>query len=61
MSPYAVVSIQVSAGKSLLEGYVKTPPVGVCELVWNAFDEDATRVTISVERGPIGGIESFGL
>ncbi|WP_375385780.1 ATP-binding protein [uncultured Microbacterium sp.] len=52
-----MVSIQVSAGKSLLEGYMKTPPVGLCELVWNAFDEDAKLVTISVERGPLGGIE----
>ncbi|WP_154096476.1 ATP-binding protein [Microbacterium testaceum] len=52
-----MVSIQVSAGKSLLEGYVKTPPVGVCELVWNAFDEDAAVVTVSVERGAIGGID----
>ncbi|UOE45137.1 ATP-binding protein [Agromyces larvae] len=52
-----MVSIQVSAGKSLLEGYVKTPPVGVCELIWNAFDEDAKLVTVAVERGPIGGIE----
>lgn len=52
-----VVRIQVSAGKSLLESYVKTPPVGLCELVWNAFDEDATTVSISVDAGPIGGVE----
>lgn len=54
---WPVVRIQVSAGKSLLEGYVKTPPVGLCELVWNAFDEDAKTVSVSVETGPIGGIE----
>lgn len=52
-----MVSIQVSAGKSLLEGYVKTPPVGVCELIWNAFDEDAKLVTVSLERGVIGGVD----
>ncbi|WP_432733113.1 ATP-binding protein [Microbacterium sp. MM2322] len=54
-----MVRIQVSAGKSLLESYVKTPPVGVCELVWNAFDEDAKVVEVTVERGPIGGIETI--
>jgi hypothetical protein len=54
-----MVSIQVSAGKSLLESYVKTPPVGVCELVWNAFDEDAKLVTVRVERGSVGGIDSI--
>ncbi len=53
-----MVSIQVSAGKSLLEGYVKTPPVGVCELVWNAFDEDATLVMVSVDRSTLGGIDA---
>lgn len=53
-----MVSIQVSAGKSLLEGYVKTPPVGLCELIWNAFDEDAKTVSVEVELGPIGGIEA---
>jgi len=33
----------------MLEGLLRTPPVGVCELVWNAFDEDAKLVRIEVE------------
>lgn len=52
-----MVSIQVSAGKSLLEGYVKTPPVGLCELIWNAFDADAKSVAVEFERGGVGGID----
>lgn len=52
-----MVSIQVSAGKSLLEGYVKTPPVGLCELIWNAFDADAKSVAVELERGGVGGID----
>ncbi|WP_322410657.1 ATP-binding protein [Microbacterium invictum] len=49
--------IKVTAGRTLLEGYVKSPPVGICELVWNAFDEDAKLVSVEVESGPVGGIE----
>ncbi|WP_460781908.1 ATP-binding protein [Microbacterium shaanxiense] len=49
--------IQVTAGRTLLEGYVRTPPVGLCELVWNAFDEDATTVRIEIEAGSLGGTE----
>lgn len=49
--------IKVTAGRTLLEGYVKTPPVGLCELIWNAFDEDAQTVRVEVEAGPLGGIE----
>jgi hypothetical protein len=52
-----MVSIHVSAGKSLLEGYVKTPPVGICELIWNAFDADARSVSVEFDRGPLGGID----
>lgn len=53
--------IQVSAGKTLLESYIKTPPVGLCELVWNAFDEDATTVKITVERNGLGGVEQVSV
>lgn len=41
----------------MLEGLVKTPPVGLCELVWNAFDEDATTVSIEVETNGLGGVD----
>ncbi len=41
----------------MLEGYVKKPGVGLCELVWNAFDEDATNVRISIEANDLAGIE----
>lgn len=57
MRSLGMTHIQVSAGKTLLEGYVKTPPVGLCELVWNAFDEDAKTVSIEVETGALGGID----
>ncbi len=49
--------IQVGPGKTMLEGLTKTPPVGLCELVWNAFDADAEHVTIEVDRNPLGGVE----
>jgi hypothetical protein len=41
----------------MLESYVKKPGVGLCELVWNAFDEDATEVRITIEANGLGGIE----
>ncbi|MDF2897759.1 MAG: hypothetical protein K0Q46_4545 [Rhodococcus erythropolis] len=49
--------INVGAGNSLLKGYLRTPPVGLCELAWNAFDEDAKRVTISIEDNEMGGLD----
>lgn len=52
-----MAQIHVGAGTSLLEGLVRTPPAGVCELVWNAFDEDATTVTIEVEVNGLGGVD----
>jgi len=51
--------IQTQAGQSMLEGYVKKPSVGLCELVWNAFDEDASTVDISIETNELGGIEQI--
>lgn len=50
--------IQVTAGHPLLEGYVKTPPSGLCELIWNAFDEDAQAVRIEVETSALGALET---
>jgi hypothetical protein len=49
--------IQVHAGQSMLESYVKTPSVGLCELIWNSFDEDATDVWITIETNVLEGIE----
>src|SRR5690349_1180923 len=40
----------------MLEGYVKKPTVGLCELVWNAFDEDANTVDIGIDTNALGGI-----
>lgn len=48
---------EVKAGEGLLEGYVRKPPVGLCELVWNAFDEDAENVSVSVEYTPLQAID----
>lgn len=52
-----MAEIHVGAGRTMLEALIKTPPVGVCELVWNAFDEDATHVTVGVEVNDLGGVE----
>lgn len=57
MQSLGMAHIQVTAGRTLLEGYVRTPPVGLCELVWNAFDEDAKAVHIEQELGALGGVE----
>ena len=51
--------IDVTAGKTLLEACVKTPPIGLSELIWNAFDEDASNVTISLALNPIGGLSEI--
>lgn len=46
--------IVVSPGTTMLEGLVKNPQVGLCELVWNAFDDDAKTVSIGVENSDFG-------
>lgn len=51
--------VHVSAGKTLLESYVKTPAVGLCELVWNAFDDDATTVEVTIEANGLGGVDQI--
>jgi catechol 2,3-dioxygenase-like lactoylglutathione lyase family enzyme len=48
---------EVKAGEGLLEGYVRNPPTGLCELIWNAFDEDAENVEISIEYSPMQAID----
>lgn len=50
--------INVGAGDSLLAGYIRTPAVGLCELAWNAFDEDASHVTISIVDNDMGSLDS---
>jgi hypothetical protein len=51
--------IKVQAGQSMLESYVKKPGVGLCELVWNAFDEDAKNVEIKIDTNELGGLEQI--
>lgn len=52
-----MTEIRVGAGKTMLQGLIKTPGVGLCESVWNAFDEDATLVSIRVETNGLGGVD----
>lgn len=52
-----MTEIRVGAGKTMLQTYVKTPAVGLCELVWNAFDEDAKVVSIRIENNDLGGLD----
>jgi hypothetical protein len=52
-----MAKVQVQAGQSLLESYVKSPATGLCELVWNAFDEDAKVVRVVTELNDLGGID----
>ena len=54
-----MTEIHVGAGKTMLEALVRTPEVGVSELVWNAFDEDAKLVRIRVETNDLGGVEAI--
>lgn len=54
-----MTKIRVEAGLSLLESYVRKPPAGVCELIWNAFDEDARLVEVLTEHQELGGLESL--
>lgn len=48
--------IVVSPGTTMLEGLVKNPQSGLCELVWNAFDADAKTVSVSVENNELGAL-----
>ena len=54
---WLVTRIQVQAGQSMLESYVKRPDTGLCEMIWNAFDEDAEVVEITVELNDLGGLD----
>lgn len=48
---------EVRPGEGLLEGYVRKPPTGLCELIWNAFDEDAANVVVDVDYTPMQAID----
>lgn len=50
-------AFEVVAGETLLAGYVRTPLVGLTELIWNAFDEDAVNVRVSYEQNALGAID----
>ncbi|TDZ41634.1 ATP-binding protein [Mycobacteroides franklinii] len=52
-----MTEIQVGAGKTMLQALIKTPGVGLCELIWNAFDEDAKVVSVRVEINGLGGVD----
>ncbi|WP_170201257.1 ATP-binding protein [Actinocorallia herbida] len=54
-----MTAAKVQAGQSILEGYVRKPSVGLAELIWNAFDEDATTVTIACDYNDLGGLEEI--
>jgi hypothetical protein len=53
--------IRVTAGHPLLEGYVKSPPAGLCELIWNAFDEDAQTVRVEIENSTLGALDTISV
>jgi hypothetical protein len=46
----------VSGGQPLLESYKGTPANGICALAWNAFDEDAHNVYVTVIRRDLGAV-----
>ena len=54
-----MATIKVQAGQSILEGYVKKPSVGLAELIWNAFDEDARLVTITCAYNDLQGLDEI--
>ena len=43
----------------MLAGLVKTPHVGLSELIWNAFDADAEHVIVTANQTVMGGWESI--
>lgn len=36
---------------------MRTPTVGLCELIWNAFDEDASQVSVEIEYDTLGAVD----
>jgi hypothetical protein len=51
--------VSVQAGRSLLASLVKTPHVGLSELIWNAFDADAENVVVMAEQSDLGGWDTL--
>jgi hypothetical protein len=51
--------IEVVTGNSELERHIKTPIVGICELIWNAFDADAEDVVITWEVDELGALSAI--
>lgn len=51
-----MTTVKVHAGQSILEGYIKRPAVGLSELIWNAFDEDAHLVAVTCGYNGLGGL-----
>ncbi|NJL28585.1 MAG: DNA mismatch repair protein [Thermoanaerobaculia bacterium] len=39
----------------------KSPVAAIAELVWNALDADAKRVTVALERGRLGALETISV
>lgn len=56
---WLMTTVKVQAGQSILEGYVRKPSVGLAELIWNAFDEEATSVAITCTYNDLGGLEEI--
>jgi len=54
-----MTTVKVQAGQSILEGFIRKPSVGLAELIWNAFDEDATWVAITCTYNDLGGLEEI--
>lgn len=50
--------LTVAVEQDHLERLVKSPLVGLAELVWNALDADATSVSINTEENDAGGLEA---
>jgi hypothetical protein len=45
----------------MLESYIKMPEAGLAELIWNAFDEDATSVRVEIVTNELGGIDEIAI
>ena len=54
-----MTTVKVQAGQSILEGYVRKASVGLTELIWNAFDEDAHLVTINCGYNDLQGLDEI--
>ena len=50
--------VTVQVDRDHLERQIKSPLVGLTELIWNAVDADATDVAVTVETSDLGAIES---